>query len=283
MIEPCRRLTPPPVFALPHLQDTINSGYMRLAEDDYAWITRQLVKIANTSAGGRVVSVLEGGYRVQGRIVSSFGKSVAAHVRALASGYADTWDSGRERQLLVREMQYEQEQAALAAAAKAAALANEAASLAAVSGGLSPGAAKSPKPMRLSSSSSVGSGLSKTALLLASSPSAASATLPVGSPAVSNAAATADASPPSSATAAASPLSPPFSAPAPTVDASSAAESACGGVDFLESGRRSKRRRAAVDYAALDAQMRAEEHVVGGVAADKSADAPAPAAALDGR
>jgi glycine cleavage system pyridoxal-binding protein P len=43
----------------------------------------QLVKIANATAGGRLVSVLEGGYKVQGRVVSPFARSVAAHVRAL--------------------------------------------------------------------------------------------------------------------------------------------------------------------------------------------------------
>ena len=34
------------------------------------------------------MSVLEGGYKVQGRVVSPFARSVAAHVRALAGGFA---------------------------------------------------------------------------------------------------------------------------------------------------------------------------------------------------
>ena len=34
--------------------------------------------------GGRIVSVLEGGYRIQGEAVSAFARSVAAHVHALA-------------------------------------------------------------------------------------------------------------------------------------------------------------------------------------------------------
>lgn len=32
------------------------------------------------------MSVLEGGYRIQGGIVSAFGRSVAGHVRALVDG-----------------------------------------------------------------------------------------------------------------------------------------------------------------------------------------------------
>lgn len=80
-----------------HYKDTINCGYLSLRDDDYDWITHQLMKIANTSAQGRVVSVLEGGYRIQGRIVSAFGRSVAAHVRALTLGTTETWDTAEEK------------------------------------------------------------------------------------------------------------------------------------------------------------------------------------------
>jgi len=38
------------------------------------------------------VSALEGGYRIQGGIVSAFARSVAAHVRALAEGHDQQWD-----------------------------------------------------------------------------------------------------------------------------------------------------------------------------------------------
>jgi len=79
-----------------HVKDTINCGYLSLREEEYEWVTHQLVKIANTYAAGRIVSVLEGGYRVQGRIVSAFGRSVAAHVRALSSGSTETWDTATE-------------------------------------------------------------------------------------------------------------------------------------------------------------------------------------------
>ena len=43
----------------------------------------RVVQVANRFCEGRVVSALEGGYRIQGKIVSAFSRSVAAHVRAL--------------------------------------------------------------------------------------------------------------------------------------------------------------------------------------------------------
>ena len=42
-----------------------------------------VAQVANCYCHGRVVSALEGGYRIQGKIVSAFSRSVAAHVRAL--------------------------------------------------------------------------------------------------------------------------------------------------------------------------------------------------------
>ena len=44
----------------------------------FAWVTRKMMDVAYSSAGGRVVSVLEGGYDLQG-----LKESVAAHVTAL--------------------------------------------------------------------------------------------------------------------------------------------------------------------------------------------------------
>ena len=41
------------------------------------------MQVANRCCQGRIVSVLEGGYRIQGGIVSAFARSVAAHVDAL--------------------------------------------------------------------------------------------------------------------------------------------------------------------------------------------------------
>jgi acetoin utilization deacetylase AcuC-like enzyme len=60
-----------------HREDDL--GDMALVEDDYAWITRQIMNVARLHAGGRIVSCLEGGYNL-----SALGRSVVAHVRALA-------------------------------------------------------------------------------------------------------------------------------------------------------------------------------------------------------
>jgi acetoin utilization deacetylase AcuC-like enzyme len=51
---------------------------LRWVDDDYAWITRALVDVAERHCEGRVISTLEGGYQ---RVVLARG--VAAHVRAL--------------------------------------------------------------------------------------------------------------------------------------------------------------------------------------------------------
>ncbi|GJD36219.1 histone deacetylase family protein [Methylobacterium aerolatum] len=51
---------------------------LRLEAEDFAWATRRVMEIADRRAGGRVVSVLEGGYSLEG-----LSKSVAAHVNAL--------------------------------------------------------------------------------------------------------------------------------------------------------------------------------------------------------
>ena len=51
---------------------------MNLDADDYAWITNELVEIAQTFAAGRVVSSLEGGYSL-----TALRQSTVAHVAAL--------------------------------------------------------------------------------------------------------------------------------------------------------------------------------------------------------
>jgi acetoin utilization deacetylase AcuC-like enzyme len=53
-------------------------GHLNLVEADYAWATRRLMAIADKSCKGRVVSLLEGGYDLDG-----LSRSVAAHVAAL--------------------------------------------------------------------------------------------------------------------------------------------------------------------------------------------------------
>lgn len=54
---------------------------LNLVEADFAWITRRLMEEADRSAGGRLVSLLEGGYDLRG-----LGGSAAAHVQALMNG-----------------------------------------------------------------------------------------------------------------------------------------------------------------------------------------------------
>jgi acetoin utilization deacetylase AcuC-like enzyme len=60
-----------------HYEDEM--GGLRLLEKDYAWVTGQLKLIADESAQGRIVSMLEGGYSL-----SALARSVAAHLRVLA-------------------------------------------------------------------------------------------------------------------------------------------------------------------------------------------------------
>ncbi len=54
---------------------------LNLVEDDFAWATEMLIAIANRKCGGRVVSLLEGGYDLKG-----LADSVAAHVGKLMEG-----------------------------------------------------------------------------------------------------------------------------------------------------------------------------------------------------
>ncbi len=59
-----------------HREDDM--GQLGLVETDYAWITRQLVDLADRHAKGRIVSTLEGGYSL-----SALARSVVAHLRVL--------------------------------------------------------------------------------------------------------------------------------------------------------------------------------------------------------
>jgi acetoin utilization deacetylase AcuC-like enzyme len=51
---------------------------LRFVEEDFVWITRVLLERAETHCGGRVVSMLEGGYDL-----TALAKSVAVHVKTL--------------------------------------------------------------------------------------------------------------------------------------------------------------------------------------------------------
>jgi acetoin utilization deacetylase AcuC-like enzyme len=62
-----------------HTRDPLAN--LNLLEADYSWVTKKLMQIADASAQGRIVSLLEGGYDLQG-----LSRSVAAHVSALMGG-----------------------------------------------------------------------------------------------------------------------------------------------------------------------------------------------------
>ncbi len=51
---------------------------MNLEDDDFGWVTEQLMRIADEQCAGRIVSILEGGYSGEG-----LAGGAAAHVRAL--------------------------------------------------------------------------------------------------------------------------------------------------------------------------------------------------------
>ena len=59
-----------------HRDDDMAS--LGLVEGDYAWVTRQIVDVADRYADGRIVSTLEGGYNLP-----ALARSVSAHVREL--------------------------------------------------------------------------------------------------------------------------------------------------------------------------------------------------------
>jgi acetoin utilization deacetylase AcuC-like enzyme len=62
-----------------HTRDPLAN--LNLVEADYTWVTQKLMEVADASAGGRIVSMLEGGYDLQG-----LARSAAAHVTALMRG-----------------------------------------------------------------------------------------------------------------------------------------------------------------------------------------------------
>ncbi len=59
-----------------HADDPL--GQLRLQDGDFEWITRQVLDIAQSVSGARVVSTLEGGYDL-----GALARSVTVHVRAL--------------------------------------------------------------------------------------------------------------------------------------------------------------------------------------------------------
>ena len=62
-----------------HTRDPLAN--LNLVEADFAWVTQKLMEVADQCCGGRIVSMLEGGFDLQG-----LSRSVAAHVTALMRG-----------------------------------------------------------------------------------------------------------------------------------------------------------------------------------------------------
>jgi acetoin utilization deacetylase AcuC-like enzyme len=60
-----------------HLEDDM--AMLRFGDADYAWVTQQVKALAERHAGGRMVSMLEGGYSL-----SALGRSAVQHIKALA-------------------------------------------------------------------------------------------------------------------------------------------------------------------------------------------------------
>jgi acetoin utilization deacetylase AcuC-like enzyme len=62
-----------------HMRDPLAN--LNLIEPDFGWVTQQIMAVADQSAQGRIVSVLEGGYDLE-----ALAQSAAAHVTALMRG-----------------------------------------------------------------------------------------------------------------------------------------------------------------------------------------------------
>jgi acetoin utilization deacetylase AcuC-like enzyme len=60
-----------------HVEDDM--AMLRFSDADYGWVTEQVAEVARRHAGGRMVSLLEGGYAL-----SALGRSAVQHVRVLA-------------------------------------------------------------------------------------------------------------------------------------------------------------------------------------------------------
>lgn len=68
------------------------------------------MKIANTTCGGRVISILEGGYNILGGCASPLAQSVLAHVEALCGHFYEECDPAQwEKESEIERTAYEEE------------------------------------------------------------------------------------------------------------------------------------------------------------------------------
>ena len=231
-----------------HKKDDINFAYIGVQEKDYEWLTDQIVQVANRCCSGRVVSVLEGGYKIQGKVVSAFARSVAAHVRALAENNGQNWDPKDARWEREHEKQLRAEAEAKRAAAIAAAATARAAAIAAMeaeAAAASVGGGEGEREMSAGGGDGdfVGFGGGGDGDGGASPPP-----VTIASPDLGAAVTAAAAAVPVAAAAAPPPPLPPLTAPV---------EEETG-----DNGGRKKRRRSTVDYVALNKKL--EEEAAGG-------------------
>jgi acetoin utilization deacetylase AcuC-like enzyme len=89
-----------------HAKDRLAAGECDFGEEDFYWMTEQLMGVAQMTARGRLVSVLEGGYNTRAGWLSPLSQSVTAHVRALSastvsrvSGLAEPARPSKKRKL----------------------------------------------------------------------------------------------------------------------------------------------------------------------------------------
>lgn len=79
-VEPFLRFAPQLVFVSAgfdaHVDDEL--GQLGWCDNDYVWVSQLLVRLAGETAGGRIVSTLEGGYEL-----GALARCVEGHVRAL--------------------------------------------------------------------------------------------------------------------------------------------------------------------------------------------------------
>ncbi|PFH32801.1 histone deacetylase HDAC5 [Besnoitia besnoiti] len=87
IIRPLLRFAPDMLFISAgfdgHAQDQIGGAFGGFAEEDFRFFTHVLVRAAERTCQGRVVSVLEGGYSVSGGVSSTLAASVKEHLRGL--------------------------------------------------------------------------------------------------------------------------------------------------------------------------------------------------------
>jgi len=60
-----------------HAEDDM--AMLRFSDADYGWVTEQVKTVADRYSGGRMISLLEGGYAL-----SALGRSAVQHIRVLA-------------------------------------------------------------------------------------------------------------------------------------------------------------------------------------------------------